>query len=477
MLVSLPDGFHLHGFLNTNLARLLIEPDDTDCAFLIPRGSRSCIPEDLTGLAEWKEFPRHTIPFVSFAAYFLRLEATHRKAKTCSWGIIQRRSGWRRTWARRCMAPVAQLLAWCPALEFGLYAFERVIGHRLLRDVVSPDQFDTVVCGSAGIKALDQTLKQWMRRGSARRYGVVYSWDNLSSKSDCFCRFDRIAVWNNIMKRDAVELLGYDEQQVAVVGAPQFDIYHQYKPAQKRQAFLDSLRIPPDGHYVLYAGVPRRTTPWADTYIKRMLDALPDHYVLVRIHPQDHESSYAGVVGHERVRIVDSSASLADLDGRSVSSFRKLTGASMPQPNESGDSDALFRWVGFWLPNRRQAGDLADQLFHADAVVNVASTVTLEALRLGRPVINIGFDAEPGAIAVSMSEYYHTAHYHHVTDSGAVPIAQTAEEFDHLLQGIGQWWPQRHDRVDQLNRLIDPWSDGRATTRLADDILRFHQGN
>jgi hypothetical protein len=451
LLVSLPDGFHLHGFVATGLAERLLDAVGEGVTFAVPRGARAALPPALEQRAAWREIERLRLPLASRALFFLRLEASHRLRQAdaparSDWALVRRKHDGHEAW-KRALLPLAGLLARLPALDRALAAAERRWVPSPFPPDLDPARFDTVVYGSAGIKALDAALVRRTPRRGPRRYGVVYSWDNLSAKFDHFARFDRLAVWNEPMRRDAVEVLGYPESAVAVVGPVQFDVYAGFAPSRPRSEFLASLGMPADARYLLYAGVPAQTSPWGCEYARCALEARSEAFVLIRPHPQDHAGSYAALASHPRVRVVE--------PGR---------------PADTG-----LRRLGFWLPDAEEARSLAEQIHHAEAVVNVASTVTLEALRQSRPVVNVAWDVQPGAFPVAMAEYYATRHYGPVARSGAVPIARSAAELVELLRKVDAWWPGTAAARDALSRSIDPFGDGGAAARLAVDIAAFHQ--
>src|SRR6266508_4635128 len=66
--------------------------------------------------------------------------------------------------------------------------------------------------------------------GRADRAGVPaiaidLSWDHFTTKTAPLRRVAGLSVWNNLMKRESMLLHGYREEQVAVSGVPQFDLY------------------------------------------------------------------------------------------------------------------------------------------------------------------------------------------------------------------------------------------------------------
>ena len=72
---------------------------------------------------------------------------------------------------------------------------------------------------------------------------------------------------------------------------------------------------------------------------------------------------------------------------------------------------------------------LGDTLCHADVVVNVASTISIEACIFDTPVVNINFDGPAESPYVtSARRYYSFTHYVNITSRGAVRVAQSPDE-------------------------------------------------
>jgi hypothetical protein len=87
---------------------------------------------------------------------------------------------------------------------------------------------------------------------------------------------------------------------------------------------------------------------------------------------------------------------------------------------------------------------LADTLRHSDVVVNVASTIAIEAAIFDTPVVNIAFDGDtPSPFARSARRYYRFTHYANITRQGAVRVAETPED---LVSHVGRYLADPVDR-------------------------------
>ena len=91
----------------------------------------------------------------------------------------------------------------------------------------------------------------------ARRRGVptmlcVGSWDHLSSKALIRELPDRVLVWNETQKREAVTLHRVPPDRVVVTGAQCFDQWFNRRPTLDRRAFCQKVGIDPERPYILY---------------------------------------------------------------------------------------------------------------------------------------------------------------------------------------------------------------------------------
>ena len=129
---------------------------------------------------------------------------------------------------------------------------------------------------------------------AAKRLGIptcfcVASWDNLTNKGLLHERPDRMTVWNEDQRREAVELHGIPAASIAVTGAPAYDHWFGRRPSRDRGELLGALGSP-DAPYVLYVGSSPFLAPNEGASIGRWLGALARAGlrapgVLVRPHP------------------------------------------------------------------------------------------------------------------------------------------------------------------------------------------------
>src|SRR5215210_7386093 len=85
---------------------------------------------------------------------------------------------------------------------------------------------------------------------------IDLSWDHFTTKTAPLRRVAGLAVWNETMKRQAVEIHGYKPKQVCVAGVPQFDIYADPATYLSREAFFQRIGADPAKKLVTLTTVP-----------------------------------------------------------------------------------------------------------------------------------------------------------------------------------------------------------------------------
>jgi hypothetical protein len=198
---------------------------------------------------------------------------------------------------------------------------------------------------------------------AARELGVpsavaIASWDNLSSKQLLHERPDRLLVWNETQRAEAVELHHVPERQVVVTGAQNFDLWFDWRPSPRR-AFCERQALDPERPYVLYVGgslYPAEITE--AEWVRRWLGALrsSDDAVLAR----------AGALLRPHPCRADEWADASYDDFENVGVWRSAY-REMPVADEA-------------------RAEFFDSIYHAAAVVGLNTSAMIEAAIVGRVV-------------------------------------------------------------------------------------------
>ena len=134
---------------------------------------------------------------------------------------------------------------------------------------------------------------------AAQRLGIrtalcVYSWDNLTNKGLIHDRLDLVTVWNDAMRREAIELHGVPADRVVVTGAAAYDHWFSWRPASERAEFCRRAGLDPSKPFLLYLCSSKFIAPDELPFVRRWIAqvreasaVLREAGVLVRPHPQN----------------------------------------------------------------------------------------------------------------------------------------------------------------------------------------------
>ncbi len=273
----------------------------------------------------------------------------------------------------------------------------------------------------------------WVK--SAQALGIpvgfpVFSWDNLTTKGIVHVRPDRVFVWNEVQKREAIEYYDIPPDSIVVTGAPRFDSFMALTPSVERSVYCQALGIDPAAPIVTYLCssefVAGREVEFVESWMEalRRDPRLAACNVIIRPHPRSvRQWGEVDVARHGRV------------------------GISMSRVLNADQS-------------------LYDALYHSAAVVGLNTSAQIEAAILGKPVLTL---LAPGFEQGQQG----TLHFHYLLreHGGFVEMAKDLDEHrEHLARALAG----QHD-IGELRRSVERFIrpagwDRPATPILADAI-------
>jgi hypothetical protein len=279
---------------------------------------------------------------------------------------------------------------------------------------------------------------------SARALGYptalcVWSWDHLSSKAILRTIPDRVFVWNDTQRHEAITLHAVPPDRVVVTGAQCFDQWFDRRPSLGHDDFCRKVGLPPGRPFLLYVcSALFQGSPSEARYVQRWirelrasgLAPLASTPVLVRPHPSRMKE-------------------WADVD-------------------LSSESDVVL-----WGRNPVDADarrDYFDSLVHSAAVVGLNTSAFLEGAIAGRPVY-----------ATLLPEHHEnqegTIHFHYLlnVNGGLLHTARTVE--DHVEQ-LNSALKVAGSESDRSRRFVEAFIRPRgvevaATPVLADEVEKL----
>ena len=285
---------------------------------------------------------------------------------------------------------------------------------------------------------------KFAKRTGVPTVGMIHSWDDLTTEGRIVVPVDRYFVWNELMKGELIKLHGASEEQISVTGIPQFDPYADVLSPCDKEQFLIGQDLDPGKLTVLFATSAGGDTPEEPEILELMVLALNkahsgDIQFLVRVHRRDDVGRYAAI-NQPNVRFQVPGAQIAHLDDQRL----------MEQ------SDLLL---------------LRDTLSFTDVLVNTASTISIDAAALDKPVVNIKFDLHEKDYIHSVRRYFDMVHYKPFIGSQATKIATS---FDEMLAFIQRYLKDPTLEREQRANLAETMCykvDGKSAERIASFLL------
>jgi hypothetical protein len=285
---------------------------------------------------------------------------------------------------------------------------------------------------------------------SAKRLGVTTidmpkSWDN-SSKLLYRVKADYIFVWSEFMKRQVMNFQDYKEEEIRVVGIPQYDVFAQKRGLMTREAFCEGIGFDPAKKIILHASTGGACHNEDDypALLKEYIDkgVLKDVQVFVRPH----------------VKYLDD-----------VARYKKRVGGSKDFYVDEGDvQDAALK--DNWDISEHHMTHLLNSLYHSDVCLNIASTVTLDATACGTPVININFDIKKMPEMESVNRFYHSDYVKAAHKTGGTWLVESEGEFKEALHDILERGEKREKERERMIEYIMHKNDGRSAERMVEAL-------
>jgi hypothetical protein len=251
----------------------------------------------------------------------------------------------------------------------------------------------------------------------------VGSWDHLTTKGLIHEVPDRVLVWNEAQREEAIALHGVPADRVVVTGAQAYDHWFATRPALDRDAFCTRVGLDATRPFLLYLCSSPFIAPHEVGFVRKWITAIRSSTdptlrragVLVRPHPQNAR----------QWQDVDLAAEFENV------AFWPKTGVN-PVGGEA-----------------RQ--EYFDSIYHSEAVIGVNTSAMIESGIIGRPVYTV-IDAE---FATTQEG---TLHFQHLKNGGGGLVHVAADLAEHVTQ-IGRF-------------LADGGAERRSAQRFIEGFIR-----
>jgi hypothetical protein len=281
---------------------------------------------------------------------------------------------------------------------------------------------------------------------------LIPSWDNLSTKPRMVFKHDGYVVWSKQMQRELHDFYpNTRDVPLYVVGAPQFDVFFEERFRQSRPEFCASQGLRPDLPIILYAiGSP---------------NFLQEHYGALKLAECIQHGELGNVQMLVRPHPIHDNAEMALM-------FQRFAPRVVSQQTAEAGTSLTAR-----SQDERQIVEWVNSFRHADVVVNLSSTATVDAAILDRPVVNLDFDPEPGcpnqALVKDVNHLW--THFKPVAESGGVWLVNDYKEMVAAIKTYLRQPELHRDKRRWLAEYVCGYVDGRSGDRMARAVFDFAQ--
>lgn len=321
------------------------------CAYLTCRFTP--VPSWRTALAQWCQRTRNLYP-ADDPGKRVRLQVQ-----------IADEPRWWRRWATRAQ----QFLACYPAAMRLLVRCEGWLFQDAAVQGIDAGAFDQLVLLGLGIYGTEAegVLTWWARRRGIPVINMVGNYDNLSSKGFRGVPLDDLCVWGRNMYDDARRLHGVPAENLHTVGSIRYNtVLARIMPS--REDFLRPLGLDPARPVILFAGAMFEYHYFeALSVLEEMRTTQPELQMILRLYPSKglmRSPFIPPLIGHARVQ-----------PGVYVS-------IGDPYYREGG---------GQKEPIYIDETELWCAIKYSDVVINIFSTMSLEACIFDRPAVNMWY--------------------------------------------------------------------------------------
>lgn len=260
---------------------------------------------------------------------------------------------------------------------------------------------------------------------------VVLSWDNTSGMGMPGYVPDYVVAWSENMKKEITELNDIDEKKMHVGGVAHFDPYYNREVILEKRELFKKLGLDPDKKTIFFATKSPKRFPWGPELVAEMAEAIQSGKIrhspqlLVRIHPLHYRTSNGRLVFEDIIK-----------EYERVENKYPCVSLNIPETvSKKMDAD---------LANSETAL-VASVLKHSDVMLNMFSTMVIEAAIFQLPSINLCIrdkcKVELGKSQQDIMVDYVQTHNQRIIQTGGVKTVFTMDE---LYDAINQYLDDPH---------------------------------
>lgn len=297
---------------------------------------------------------------------------------------------------------------------------------------------------------IDVPLLREAKKRGIHTVGMTRSWDNLSSYGFVRIVPDMFLAQNTFLADVVCTLHDFERDIVHVVGDPYYDYFFKPELDESKESYCARMGIDAHKKIILYAAIGDSLFP--------------------------HEGELANVF--------ESLIENGELDKNCQVIFRAHPAFKSPLERMTHlkhvvpDRGAEYSGQSFelWDMNQKHIAHFINSIRHADVIVTSGSTVILDAVGEGKPVVSVAFDglSEVDPLFSVRSYYERTTHLSELLKTKGFRLAYDRQQ---LAEYITLYLNDTHADMDERRVLQNRFTtlrDGHSTERIANALMDLH---
>ena len=347
--------------------------------------------------------------------------------------------------------------------KFILYIENILFTPNIHNDLFKKYQPDLLVVTSLGTFDYDQFFMRQARKHSVKVISVILSWDNTTTRGYPAAYSDLVITWTDIMRKELIQLNDIDEENIQLGGVALYDYYYKNNNFYSRDELYNILKIDKKLNLIFFATKSPNCYVSNDYITKLILEAInkkqliKEYHLLVRLHPIFYRR-----INDELVF----SCFLKDFEALARNNNR----LTINQPQIKSNA------LNYSMPNS-EIKLLASILKHSSLMVNIFSSLTIEASIFDIPIINIAFEGEiPNSIKkgrLNINQDLNESHNVRIVNSnGVAMVYQKQQLIPSINKELSDPLRRHKGRQKILSDETGP-NHGSAGRKIAEIILNF----
>ena len=299
------------------------------------------------------------------------------------------------------------------------------------KDLFTKYKPDAVIVSSTGTLDYDHYFMREAGSFGSKVITIVQSWDNPSSKGYAGFFPDLTFAWTDIMKKELETFLDIKKENILVGGVPHFDNYKDSNFFFERDVFFKKFNLDLSKKLIFYASRSPSMYPWNPEIIKLLAEAIKCNkfsvpvQLIVRVHPNHYIKKHLSD---------DINYTVQD---KNMTNYEMLEAEysdlhfNYPQVKTVKEKNSTNLANSFDI-NNSETKILSSLLKYSDVVVNLFSTINIEASIFDLPIVNIGFNggSKSPSSNIRHNIKFDERQYHNqrAISTGAIKIARNSNQ-------------------------------------------------